>query len=107
MEMLENFVQDHPNCRMIVLDTWSRICPRRKGRSTLYEGDTDAWGLLFNFAQTHRIAVVVIHHVRKSLSLDGDWVDEISGTFGVTGTGSAGSPSHSGSLKCSYAFTKS
>jgi hypothetical protein len=35
-------------------------------------------------------------------------MDGSTGDFGgFTGSGSSGSPSHSGSLKCRYAFTKS
>jgi RecA-family ATPase len=85
MDQLEGFVKDHPDTKLIVIDTWSKVSPARSSKKTLYENDADNWTLLFNFAQKHRISVVVLHHTRKSVAGDSDdWLDEISGSMGVT-----------------------
>ncbi|MFC1657205.1 AAA family ATPase [Candidatus Moduliflexota bacterium] len=85
-EMLEAHIDEHPKCKVIVVDTWTKIAPRRKGGklTTLYESDVAAWSRLHRFAHKHDMCIIVLHHSRKTDKFDTDWIETISGTMGVT-----------------------
>jgi len=84
LELLENFLQDKPDIRLIVLDTLAKIRPPRARREDPYEGDVAVMSALQRFTLNRSIALLVIHHTRKA-SAD-DFLECVSGTFGITGT---------------------
>ncbi|MCM0032768.1 AAA family ATPase [Sandarakinorhabdus limnophila] len=84
VDELEKWLEQHPETRLIVIDTFVHIKPASTGRGTLY--DEDALGLrpLHLFAKSHPgLAIVVIHHTRKQEAEDP--FDTISGSHGLTG----------------------
>jgi 5S rRNA maturation endonuclease (ribonuclease M5) len=82
---LECYIQKHPNLRLVVIDTWVRVKPRKSGNN-VYDDDADSWKLLHDLANCYHIAILVLHHTKKQAGLDGEWIDDISGTSGITGT---------------------
>lgn len=84
IEELDAWCNDHRETRLIILDTWRAIKPPGTGRGSAYDEDATAAAPLLEFVKRRPgLAVVVIHHVRKS---DADDVfDTISGTHGLTG----------------------
>jgi 5S rRNA maturation endonuclease (ribonuclease M5) len=84
LEDLENWLKDHPDARLIVIDTIKRVRPtERKRNSQLYDSDYDAISPLSELGQKYRTAIVVIHHTRKQGS--DDPFDLVSGSTGLTG----------------------
>lgn len=82
--LMEKFVQKYPDTRLIIIDTLVKIKSKAVNRNkTLYAEDYESMEPLKAIADKFGIAVVVVHHVRKSGS--DDKFEEISGTTGLTG----------------------
>ena len=66
-EQLENFVREHPDTRLIIIDTMQKI--REVGGETYsYASDYEVIGKLKQFAGKHCICVLTVHHTRKQLN---------------------------------------
>jgi RecA-family ATPase len=85
LEDLGSWLTQHPEIRLIVIDTLQRVRPKETGRGSQYDHDYTALEGLQTLAHKHNCAIVVIHHLRKSVSEAGDVFDEVSGTLGLTG----------------------
>lgn len=88
LEDLAAWLDQHPGCKLVVIDTIQKIKahPKRKNGNA-YENDYDSYGELQRLALSHQCCILVIHHNRKSDSKnDGDPLEQISGSTGVTGS---------------------
>ncbi|NLI92966.1 MAG: AAA family ATPase [Peptococcaceae bacterium] len=79
---IEDFLKSYPDTVLIVIDTLQRI---RKANSDAnpYASDYRDIGILKQLADKHRIAILLIHHLRKMN--DDDPMNMISGTTGISG----------------------
>jgi len=81
---LDKRIQEIPDIRLVIIDTLKKIRPVQKGRnSNPYDIDYENVAAIKALADKHGIAILVIHHLRKSESED--IMDDFSGTFGLTG----------------------
>ena len=78
-EQLENFVREHPDTRLIIIDTMQKI-REVGGEAYSYASDYEIIGKLKQFADKHCICVLTVHHTRKQPA--GDSFEMISGTTG-------------------------
>ena len=84
LALLEEYLKAHPRLRLVVIDTWARVAPQTgKRRNSQYEGDYEALIPLKQLADTYRVSIVAVHHLRKTGS--SDVLDEITGSIGMTG----------------------
>lgn len=84
IEELARWCDEYPETRLIILDTWRAVKPLGTGRGSAYDEDANAAAPLLEFAKGRPgLAIVVVHHVRKSEA--DDIFDMISGTHGLTG----------------------
>ena len=82
VEQIEQFLREHPQTRLIVIDTLQRI--RTAGNdANPYASDYRDIGVLKALADKHRIAILLVHHLRKMN--DDDPMNMISGTTGLSG----------------------
>ncbi len=81
-EQLEFFVREHPDTKLIVIDTMQKI-REVGGEAYSYASDYEIIGRLKQFADKHCICVLVVHHTRKQPA--GDTFEMISGTTGLLG----------------------
>ena len=82
VEQIEQFLKEHPQTRLIVIDTLQRI--RTAGNdANPYASDYRDIGVLKALADKHRIAILLIHHLRKELA--DDVFSRISGTAAISG----------------------
>ena len=81
-QQIECFLKEHPSTALIVIDTLQRI---RSIASDVnpYANDYRDLGILKELADRHRIAILLIHHLRKMN--DDDPMNMISGTTGISG----------------------
>ena len=80
--ILSDWLEQHKETRLVVIDTLNKIRPPKKRGADSYAEDYDALGELQKFAMERGVAIMVIHHTRKSV---GEYeIDEISGTTGVS-----------------------
>lgn len=83
VDLLSEFVFEHPDTRLIVIDTLQRV---RTGDSGSYSYGNDYGSILpFKaFSDTHDLALVLVHHTRKNTEDDNPF-NQISGTNGLLG----------------------
>ena len=82
VEQIEQFLKEHPQTRLIVIDTLQRI--RTAGNdANPYASDYRDIGVLKALADKHRIAILLVHHLRKELA--DDVFSRISGTTAISG----------------------
>ncbi len=82
VDQMEQFLKEHPTTGLVVIDTLQRI--RSTGNeANPYANDYRDIGVLKALADRHRIAVLLIHHLRKMN--DDDPMNMISGTTGLSG----------------------
>lgn len=83
IDRLADWLAEHPDTALIVLDTLARIRPPSKGRDSLYTEDYAIGAPLLQLAAAHEVAIVLVHHTRKGEAEDP--LELISGSTGLTG----------------------
>lgn len=85
LEALEGWLKDHPNARIIGIDTWAKIKPRSSGKQNRqqYDEDYDALTPLQELAGKYNVSIVIVHHMRK-LESD-DPLDTVAGSVALQG----------------------
>jgi hypothetical protein len=83
LELLDQWLTEHTNARMVVIDTFKRVRPVEKNSQRLYDLDYDAMQPLAELARRHNVAIVVVFHTRKGESTDP--LEMVSGTLGLSG----------------------
>ena len=82
VEQIEQFLKEHPQTRLIVIDTLQRI--RTAGNdANPYASDYRDISALKRIADAHGIAILLIHHLRKEFA--DDVFSRISGTTAISG----------------------
>lgn len=81
-EQLEKFVREHPDTRLIIIDTLQKI-REAGGDAYSYANDYEIIGRMKQFADKKGVCVLLVHHTRKQLT--GDKFEMISGTNGLLG----------------------
>lgn len=84
VEALHYWLQDHPNTRLVVIDTLKKVRPRGNGNRNIYDVDYEALEPLLPIAAEHNVSIMVVHHNNKMLDPE-DPFDSISGSTGLTG----------------------
>ena len=79
---LENFLQTHPDTKLIIIDTLQKI-RELTGNSYNYSQDYHIMSRLQILAKQHNICLIVVHHTRKMEAEDS--FEMISGTNGLFG----------------------
>lgn len=84
-EQLEKWIKSVRHASLIIIDTLGRVkASGKKSSENAYESDTRLYGALQKWAVEHKLAVLVVHHLRKVRDSD-DWFDKISGSNGLVG----------------------
>ena len=81
-EQLEKFIRDHPDTRLIIIDTLQKIREVSTDAYS-YANDYDIVGRMKQFADRYCICLLLVHHTRKQQA--GDKFEMISGTTGLLG----------------------
>ena len=82
IEQLELFMQDYSETGLIVIDTFQRIRDTNSDKSS-YSNDYGKINLIKTFADKYKIAVLLVHHLRKTP--DKDPFNMVSGSTGIIG----------------------
>jgi len=83
LEALDTWLNEHSRARLVIVDTLGRVKPARGKNADAYDHDTAIIATLQAIAIKHSLALIVIHHTKK-VATD-DFVEAVSGTFGLTG----------------------
>lgn len=84
IEQLSKYVDDNPETKLIVIDTFQKVRGEAKRSESAYSADYRDCGQIKAFADARKICVVLIHHMRKMRDIS-DTFANISGTAGITG----------------------
>jgi hypothetical protein len=87
LDLIAEWLVNHPQARLVIIDTLARIRAKRLINANLYEEDYEALALLKDLGDKHGVAVAANHHTRKTPSEDP--LDDVSGTLGLTGAADA------------------
>lgn len=79
-EQLEQFLSEHPDTVLVIIDTLQMIRPIR---DATYANDYRDLSALKHLADAHGIAILLIHHLRKEKA--DDVFNRISGTTAISG----------------------
>jgi len=75
----------HPDAGIVAIDTLGRVRPRSTGKRNAYEVDVEDLARLQGLFRDRRVALVIVHHARKDSGGD-DFLQSVSGTYGLTGS---------------------
>lgn len=84
IQQLEEYLQERPETKLIVIDTFAKIRSDCKRGESAYTQDYREAGALKQFADAHKICILLVHHTKKMRDI-GDVFANISGTMGLTG----------------------
>src|SRR5215212_3423803 len=81
-EQLDAWLTEHPDARLVVIDTLAKIRSSEARGQNIYAEDYAALEQLLPLAAKHGVGIVVVHHLRKMAASDP--LDEISSSTGLT-----------------------
>ena len=81
-EKLHQWLDEHANARLVIVDVYSRIRPESSNRDR-YQADYEGAALLQAVGVARGVAVLALYHTRKAESLD--FVETVQGTVGTAG----------------------
>jgi hypothetical protein len=87
IHLLEAFLDEHPNTRLVVFDTLARVRPPMKSSANAYYEDYHTIAPLKAVADRYKLAIVLVHHFRKAEGADP--YDAVSGSSGLTAAADA------------------
>lgn len=82
-EQLKLFVKEHPDTKLIIIDTLQKI-RELGGEAYSYADDYQIVSRLKQFADSHGVCLMIVHHTRKMPA--SDKFEMISGTTGLLGS---------------------
>ena len=80
-EQIKNFVAEHPDTVLIVIDTFQMV--RNTGSEVSYASDYNEVEVIKKLAEELKITILLVHHLRKQG--DSDPFNMLSGTTGISG----------------------
>jgi hypothetical protein len=83
LELLEAKISETPDVRIVVIDTLAKFRKPSKANSNLYTEDYETTSKIKEVADRLGVCIVLVHHLRKSVS--DDIFDTVSGSLGLTG----------------------
>lgn len=87
VDALKRFLDMYPATRLIIIDTYAHFRDQSSNRD-VYQRDVDQMMPITRMASEREVCVLVVHHEKKGLasSESGDFMEDASGTSGITGT---------------------
>lgn len=86
LEQIEVWMEDNPDARMVVIDTYAKI-KAQTNEESMYQADYAQISQFKALADRHGVPIILVHHQRKAA--DEDPLNTISGSTGLTGAADA------------------
>lgn len=84
IEVLEEHIKQHPEIKLIIIDTLQKVRSKTPARGNIYQQDYSEVGALKTFIDKNRLSLVIVHHNRKMKDPENNF-NMISGTNGIMG----------------------
>ncbi len=78
------WLEDHPNARLVIIDTLQKFRKPLSGKGSMYAEDYDVIAELKKVADEFDVAFLIIHHLKKE-RVNEDWLNEFSGSQCLAG----------------------
>ena len=82
-EDIDKFMEENRNTKLIIVDTFQKIRSDVGSAANLYSNDYKELGTLKTLASKHRVAIILVHHLRKQGASDP--VNTLTGSTGISG----------------------
>lgn len=79
---LDVWLEMHPRCRMVLVDTYAVIKPKSARGVNAYEDEYNASRRFKALADKHHVSIVAVTHLRKAGA--DDWMDTFNASTGLT-----------------------
>jgi 5S rRNA maturation endonuclease (ribonuclease M5) len=83
-DQLTELVETYPKIGLIIIDTFQKIRGGQGRNESVYAADYREMGEMKEFADKHRVCILLVHHMRKADD-DGDVFNRISGSMAIMG----------------------
>lgn len=83
-DQLEEELTVHPKIKLVIIDTLQKVRGQVRKNELAYATDYRELGKLKEFADSHKICILLIHHLRK-MADENDVFNMISGSNGIMG----------------------
>jgi len=83
LKMIERWLDAHPDCKLVIFDTFARVRRESGAAGYSYLDDYAALTPLHKITKERDITILLVHHLRK-MAAD-EPLDQISGTQGLAG----------------------
>ena len=92
IEFIDWWLQEHPNARLVIIDTLQRFRKQLSNKANVYAEDYDVISEIKNLADKYDVAFLILHHLKKvnpKIEIEMDWIDLFSGSAGISGSADA------------------
>lgn len=84
LEYIQWWLSNHPEARLVVIDTLQMFRKQLSGKGSMYSEDYDAVSEIKKIADEFDVPFLIIHHLKKAKDGE-DWLNKISGSQGIAG----------------------
>ncbi|MFI3165314.1 MAG: AAA family ATPase [Bacillota bacterium] len=84
LSKIEEELEEHPNIKLVIIDTLQKVRGKSSKSETLYSNDYREMGQIKEFADKHKICILLVHHLRK-MADEADVFNMISGSTALMG----------------------
>ena len=81
---LLDWLGEHPDARLVAIDTLQRVRARGDARRNAYEVDVEDLARLQDIFKDRAVGLLIVHHSKKDAG--DDFLASVSGTYGITGS---------------------
>ena len=81
---LLDWLDAHPDARLVAIDTLQRVRARGDARRNAYEVDVEDLARLQDIFKDRAVGLLIVHHSKKDAG--DDFLASVSGTYGITGS---------------------
>ena len=81
---LLDWLDQHPDARLVAIDTLQRVRARGDARRNAYEVDVEDLARLQDIFKDRAVGLIIVHHSKKDAG--DDFLASVSGTYGITGS---------------------
>ena len=85
LDFIEWWLEEHPDARLIIIDTLQKFRKLLSGKGSMYAEDYECISQIKAIADKWDVPVLIIHHLKKAKE-DSDWLNEFSGSQGISGS---------------------
>ncbi|MBQ7214839.1 MAG: AAA family ATPase, partial [Synergistaceae bacterium] len=92
IEFIDWWLKEHPNARLVIIDTLQRFRKQLSNKANVYAEDYDVLMEIKRIADKYDVAILLLHHLKKvspKNEMNMDWIDLFSGSAGISGSADA------------------